>query len=139
MAFVKGSSFVLRMEDQGTPGTYNVLGALRANSLSINNSTVDVTNKSSAGWTQLLTAGAIKSMTMSGDGIYDETLAVMEDLVAVANGADPEANFQISEGTNRFSGNFQITDFSMEGPHDGVVTYSISLTSNGAITFAVDA
>lgn len=134
---IKGRDFVLKIGMGDGPETFQTIGALRATSFEVNNSTIDVSTKDTlAGYTKLFPGGAIKTMSISGDGIYDESSASIARLRSVLMSTNPAANFRFVVGDgNRYVGEFQVTSFSEDGPHDGVVSYRISLQNTQDVTY----
>ena len=79
MAVEKGRAFLLKIGDGGGPETFDVVGGMRSTSLRINNETVDVTNKTSGGWRELLSGaefgifrfrGAVFLLIVPARGFY---------------------------------------------------------------------
>tara|TARA_R110000803_G_scaffold43401_6_gene92619 strand:+ start:824 stop:1231 length:408 start_codon:yes stop_codon:yes gene_type:complete len=133
MAAQRGAALLLKFNTTGT--TYVTIAGLRSTSLSLNDESVDVTNKDSGGNKTLLANGGIHSMSVSGSGVFTDA-AVEENLRAAMNGTT-FANFQIllpDFGT--YTGAFNVTSLEYSGEFNGEVTYSLSLESSGAITYA---
>ena len=59
MVMEKGSGFLLRIADAG--GAYTTVAGLRTTQLSINGEAVNVTNKGSGGWRELLSGAGVRS------------------------------------------------------------------------------
>ena len=113
-------------------GTKDLDGADTSLTLHIS---VDITNKDSGGNKTLLANGGIHSMSVSGSGVFTDA-AVEENLRAAMNGTT-FSNFQIllpDFGT--YTGAFNVTSLEYAGEYNGEVTYSLSLESSGAITYA---
>ena len=134
MTAQKGSEFLLKMEDTGTPDTYNVVGGFRSNSFRINNETIDITSKDSAGVRELLSGGGIQSFTCSGSGVFVNE-ATFSQIEGVARDKTLNTWQIIVPGYGTYEGDFQITDMEYSGEHNGEMTYSLTLESAGAITF----
>ena len=134
MAAQKGSLFLIGIGDGlGSPVSYANVGSARSNSLSLNNESVDVTAKDSAGWRELLEGAGITSMSVSLSGVFKDS--VVEKTLETAAFADTIKNYQLSSGNgDTFTGNFQITSYERTGEHNGEETFSISLESAGVIT-----
>ena len=135
MAAQSGATFILHQGDGGSPEVFTVtLGMFRTNSLVINGEAVDITDKDSSGWRTLLTGGGIKSMTVSGSGVFTDTAA--EETVRSQMFAQTLNNYQVRSGsTEIFQGAFQITSYERSGDHNAEEQISITLESSGAITF----
>lgn len=110
----EGAAVFTQVEDQRTTG------------LSINGEQVDITNKDSGGWRELL-AGSISSMSLSVEGVWTGTthqLALRD--VCMTKGLN---DYQVDDGVQVTEGSFQVTSFEISGAHDGEQTYSATLES----------
>lgn len=138
MAKYKGRLFLVkRGQGDGPPETFTTVGGMRSTGMTINNETVDVTDKGSAPWRELLAGAGLKSMSISLAGVFknDAELKALQQRILATDGTDI-LNFQIiSESGDKFVGAFQITSLERTGEHVGEEQYSISLESSGAITF----
>jgi len=141
MAKQLGRSFLLKIGDGASPEVFSALAGINSKSLTINNSSIDVTTpdaSSPGGALFSASLNGLKSVSVSGDGIFlDETAEARMNTVAMA--ADPEANFEIvvpDFGT--YAGAFKITSLDFGGETEGGVTFSLSLESNGEVTFTAD-
>ena len=66
-----GKNFLLKYESPTTPGTYLTLANMRTNSMSLNNESIDVTDKDGMPWRKLI-EGGIRSMDLQADGVIGE-------------------------------------------------------------------
>jgi len=138
MAKQLGRSLLLKIGDGAGSEVFSTLAGINSKTLTINNSAIDVTTPDASTPGGVLFASSmngLKSVGVSGDGIFlDETSEARMNTVAMQ--ADPAANFQIlvpDFGT--YAGNFRITSLEFGGETEGGVTFSVSLESNGAVTF----
>lgn len=126
-----GRSLILKL---GTGGAGGVVAGLTNLTFTQNNESVDVTDKDSNGWRDLLEGAGTKSISISGDGIASNA-ATYETLKGYAQ-ANSHNIFQITcDDTDLFEGTFMITSFSETGGVSGAQTFSLSMESTGAITF----
>jgi TP901-1 family phage major tail protein len=139
MAAQKGSLLLLKIGATPTGSaasdTYTTIGGLRSTSISMNQETVDVTNKDSANVREMLADGGVESVSISGSGVFTD--AASEATLRTAFGGSSIPNFQIiipDFGT--YTGKFIVTTLEYAGEYNGEVTYSVSLESSGATTFA---
>jgi TP901-1 family phage major tail protein len=140
MAKQLGRSFLLKVGDGAASEAFTTIAGFNSKSFTINNSAIDATTPDSTTpggklWSQSL--NGLKSMTVSGDGVFLDEAAQDGRLNTIALEADPVANFEIvvpDFGT--YSGEFRVTSFEMGGETEGAVTFSLSLESNGEIAFA---
>lgn len=133
MAAQKGREFVLKIHD-GT--TYQTIGGFRSNSFSINGENIEVTNKGSEGYRELMQGGGIVSISTSGSGVFlnDDYFKLVHDKILAQEHADCQI---IVPDFMTYTGDFAMSSLEMSGEHNGEVTYSISLESAGVITAAV--
>ena len=133
MAAQKGAALLLKINTTGS--TYVTVGGLRSTSITLNDEAVDVTNKDSSGNRTLLADGGVFSMSVSGSGVFTD--ATTEETMRVAMNASTFKNFQIlipDFGT--YTGAFMVASLEYAGEYNGEVTYSVTLESSGAITYA---
>lgn len=138
MALVKGRDFLIKISDGLSPAAFLQLGALRTNSLSINNRPVDVSNKDTvAGFTAWDSATAIKDFQASGEGFFESGSAGIARLRTVALSSDPSVPMEFLDGSGaKFSGTFVVEAFQMEGEVEGPVRYTASFRNKGDVTYA---
>ena len=138
MAKQLGRALLVKIGDgAGTEAFANLCG-LNSKTMTINNSLIDVTTPdctTPAGimWTESL--NGVKNLTISGDGFFEDSVTELR-MNTVAMQADPKCNFQVvvpAFGT--YAGSFYIESLEFGGESQGGVTYSLSLTSTGAVTF----
>ena len=138
MAKQLGRALLVKIGDGGGTETFANLCGLNSKSLTINNSSIDVTTPDcttpeGALWTATL--AGLKNVSVSGDGFFEDSVAEAR-MNTVAMSADNACNFQIivpDFGT--YAGSFRIASLEFGGETEGGVTYSLSLESNGAVTF----
>ena len=132
MAAQKGKDLLLKIYDGAS---FVTVAGLRANRLSFNAESVDITHAESAGrWRELLDGAGIKRAAVSGRGLFKD--AASDALMRQTFFDGAVKNFQIvipDFGT--VAGPFQITSLEFAGQHDGEVTYELALESAGELTF----
>lgn len=134
MAAQKGRSILLKISDGVSPDTFTTIGGLRSKSITVNNESVDITTADEAPWRQLLADTGLRSISVSGSGVFEDGAAAndVEDLAFNGNLQD----FQIVFGNGDYmQGQFQVTAFEYGGEHVGEQTYSITLESAAQILF----
>lgn len=139
MAAQKGSALLLKIGADATASvaadTYTTVGGLRSTSISLNDEAVDVTNKDSAGVRNLIANGGVTSVSISGSGVFTD--ATTETTLKTAFGASAFSNYEIViPDFGSYKGKFMIASLEYSGEYNGEVTYSVSLESSGAVTFA---
>lgn len=132
MGVESGAAFLLKMSNGGSPEEFDVVAGMRTTQLSIASETVVVTNKGSAGWRELLKTGGIRSVSMSGAGVFTGSDAEMRlKLRALGGGVD---RFEVSfESGERLRGAFQVTRLDYAGDFNAERTYTLNLESSGAV------
>lgn len=134
MAAEKGRAFVLKVGDGATSEAFTTVGGMRTTSLTINGEQVDVTDKDSAGWRELLAAAGVTSVSLSGSGVFKDTAS--EATIRANALAQSIDNYQIVfESADYFEGGFQIASLEYAGEYNGARTYNITLESSGQVTY----
>lgn len=141
MAKQLGRAMVLRYANAGDAATNSpVIATVRSKSFTINNTPIDVTTPDAAtsgGVLWMESMSGLKSVSISASGLFADA-AVETQLAAAALGADPVKGFGIlipDFGT--YLGKFRIESYELGGEMEGAVSFSISLTSTGPVTFTV--
>ena len=138
MAKQLGRALLVKIGDGEASEAFTNLCGLNSKSLTINNSSIDVTtpdctSPEGALWTQTL--AGLKNVSASGDGFFEDSTAEAR-MNTVAMSADNSANMQITvPDFGTYAGAFRISSLEFGGETEGGVTYSLSLESNGAVTF----
>lgn len=134
MAAQKGKDLLLKVDSTGT-GNFTTIAGLRSRAIAFNAETVDVTHQESAGqWRELLAGAGVKSVRLTGGGIFKD--AASDELVRnyVFNGTIRAWQVAVPDfGT--ITAPFQITSFELTGRHDGEVAFEIAVESAGEVEF----
>ncbi len=130
------SGRILRIKlGAGSPVVYTAIGGMTAESLTINSTPVDITTKDDAGVRKLLQGAGVRSVSVSGNGIFDDSAGLNALLTAAM--AQTHVNLEIVYGTaagDKFVGTFQVTSMALAGDEGGAQTYNVSFESAGAVT-----
>ena len=143
MAAQKGLDVLIKIDIIGTPTT---IGGLRSSSITLNDESVDITNKDSLGTRTLLAGAGVNSLSISGSGVFTDSTAEVAVRTAFAaqqnttDGSTPQtAAFEtydfVIPDLGTYQGSFQITSLEYAGEYNGEATYSMSFESAGYITF----
>lgn len=131
-------------DENATAGalTFVTLGMMRGKSMKTSWETVDTTADKSPQFTKTSLV-SFKSMEFSGDGVsYDDAVHnqkilkthVINPSVGTAN--QPKVWLRMTDPDgSKYTGPFIITEWSDDRPHADAATWSISASSNGAVTF----
>ena len=132
MAVESGAAFLLKMGDGGTPEQFRTVAGLRTTQMTIASEQVVVTNKGSGGWRDLLPSGGVRSVSISGAGVFTGSAAEMALKTRALTGVLDR--FEVSfEGGERLRGSFQISRLDYSGDFNGERTYTLALESSGAV------
>ena len=140
MAKQLGRSLLVKIGDGAGSEAFTAIAGLNSKSITINNSAIDVTTPDAttpggALWASNL--NGLKSMSISGDGIFLDESAQEGRLNTIAMEANPVANFElVVPDFGTYSGEFRVTSLEFGGETEGATTFSLSLESNGTVTYA---
>ena len=134
MAKYLGNALLLSVESSPGSTTYNVIGGSSSHSMTLNNEQVDVSDKDSNRWKELLAAGD-RSLAISIEGfISDDANFAIVETAAIA---DTIINFRLAYGNSKtVTGAFHIDSFEISGARNEGQSFSMSLTNSGEPTFA---
>jgi TP901-1 family phage major tail protein len=135
MSAEKGSAFLLKIGDGATPPAYATIAGMRTTQMSVNGEAVNVTNKDSGGWRDLLSGAGTRSVSVSASGIFTGSAAETRLKANALAGAldDYELSFESGE---RLRGRFLVTRLDYAGDYNGERTWALSLESSGAVAAA---
>jgi TP901-1 family phage major tail protein len=132
MAMERGSAFLLKIGDGASPPAYATVAGLRTTQMSVNGEAVVVTNKGSGGWRELLAGAGIRSVSVSGAGVFTGSAAEARLRAHALAGAidDFELSFESGE---RMRGRFLVSRLDYAGDFNGERSYALSLESSGPV------
>ena len=132
MAAEKGSAFLLKVGDGAPTPVYSTVAGLRTTQLSINGEAVVITNKASGGWRELLSGAGVRSVSVSGAGVFTgsaaETRLKNNALAGLID--DYELSFESGE---QLRGRFLLTRLDYAGDYNGERSYTLALESSGVV------
>ena len=132
MAAQKGLDVLMKIDISGTKTT---IGGLRSTSITLNDESVDITNKDSLGTRTLLAGAGVNSLSVSGSGVFTDSASEATLQGDMNQAALTNYQFLIPD-FGSYTGQFQLTSLEYAGEYNGEVTYSFTFESSGAITFA---
>ncbi|WP_417259023.1 phage major tail protein, TP901-1 family [Celeribacter sp.] len=137
MVAQNGKDLLIKLDMDGA-GLFETIAGLRAQRISFNAESVDVTSlESGGGWRELLAGAGVKSAAISGSGVFKDANTDERARQIFFDGEVP--NFQvIIPDFGVVEGPFQITSIEYAGSHDGEATYELSMASAGQMTFVAD-
>lgn len=140
MAAQKGSSFLLK---DNSGGSAVVIGGLRSTSMTINGELVDITAKDSATFSgssghdigrALGAQMGIRSMSVSASGVFTDSAG--ENNIRGAAFTGGSVNYDLVFGDDStVKGAFIVTSYERAGEYNGEETFSVTLESNGTMTY----
>ena len=132
MAVEKGSAFLLKIGDGAATPAFTTVAGMRTTQLSINGDAVVVTNKGSGGWRELLSGAGVRSVSVSGSGVFTGSAAELRLKAQALGGTidDYELSF---EGGERLRGRFLVARLDYSGDFNGERNYTLALESSGAV------
>lgn len=135
MAAEKGSAFLLKIGDGESPVGYTTVAGLRTTQLSVNGEMVAITSKDSGGWRELLSGAGVRSVSVSGAGVFTGSAAETRLRGNALSGTIDDYRLSF-EGGETMTGRFLVTRLDYAGDHNGERTYTLSLESSGAVVSA---
>ena len=132
MPIERGSAFLLKVGDGAVPPVFATVAGMRTTQLSVNGEPVVVTHKGSGGWRELLSGAGVRSVSVSGAGVFTGSVAEARlkgnALAGVLD--DYELSFESGE---RMRGRFLVSRLDYAGDFNGVRSYTLSLESSGEV------
>ena len=132
MSAEKGSAFLLKVGNGAESPIFETVAGMRTTQMSINGEAVNVTHKDSGGWRELLSGAGVRSVSVSGSGIFTGSAAEAQLKSSALAGLldDYELSFESGE---RMRGRFLITRLDYSGDYNGERNYALSLESSGPV------
>ena len=135
MAAEKGSAFLLKVGNGGSPVAYATVAGLRTTQLSVNGEAVAITSKDSGGWRELLSGAGVRSVSVSGAGIFTGSAAETRIKGNALAGTIDDYRLSFESGET-LSGRFLVTKLDYAGDYNGERSYTLSLESSGPVVSA---
>ncbi|HEX8445125.1 MAG TPA: phage tail protein [Sphingomonas sp.] len=132
MAVEKGSAFLLKVGDGAASPVYATVAGMRTTQLSINGEAVVITSKASGGWRELLSGAGVRSVSVSGAGVFTGSAAETQLKANALSGVldDYELSFESGE---RLRGRFLVARLDYAGDYNGERSYTLALESSGQV------
>ena len=132
MAAERGSAFLLKIGDGSATPTFSTVAGLKTTQLSINGNAVEITNKGSGGWRELLSGAGVRSVSVAASGIFTGSAAETQVKRLALSGA--LESYQLSfESGEQMQGEFLVTRLEYAGDFNGERNYTIALESSGEV------
>lgn len=132
MSAEKGSAFLLKVGNGAEPPVFSTVAGMRTTQMSVNGEAVNVTSKDSGAWRELLSGAGIRSVSVSGSGIFSGSAAEsrLKSNALAGNVDDYELSFESGE---RMQGKFLVTRLDYSGDYNGERNYALNLESAGPV------
>ena len=135
MATYPGNDLVLKVATSAGSSAYTTIGLMTEHSVTISNENVDITNKDSSRWGSSAPYGK-REVTISGSGIVSDNSAFAQ-LETVVQTSGTNLVYQVAYGISKtMTGSFIVNSLDYSGGAQTAQTFSVSLVSDGTITFA---
>lgn len=135
MGVEKGSAFLLKVGNGAVPVVYQTVAGLRTTQLSVNGEMVAITSKDSGGWRELLSGAGVRSVSVSGAGIFTGSAAEVRVKANALAGVIDDYRLSFESG-DTMTGRFLVTRLDYAGDYNGERSYTLSLESSGAVVSA---
>ena len=134
MAKYLGNNLILKIETVPGGGTFAKIGASSEHTMSGANEQIDVSDKDSNRWKELLAAGD-RSITISMSGFVSDDANF--ELMRQAWEDDVILNYELEYGnSDTIEGAFHIDTFEVTGARNTAQSFSATLTNSGEPTFS---
>jgi TP901-1 family phage major tail protein len=132
MGVEKGSAFLLKIGNGAAQISYSTIAGLRTTQMQVSGEQVNVTNKDSGGWRELLGGAGVRSVSISAAGIFTGSAAEVRIRGHALSGTidDYELSFESGE---RLHGRFLVTRLEYAGDYNGERSYTLALESSGPV------
>lgn len=135
MAAQKGRDLLIALGDGGSPEQFTPVAGIRTRTFKLDARTVDATDSDSAGrWRELLAGAGVRSMSVTGSGVFRDSAADAAMRQAFFDQAARSWRLT-APGFGVFFGPFLITALEYAGQHEGEATFALTLASAGEIGF----
>lgn len=131
MSVKRGRDMLLKIEDAGH---YVTVAGLRTKSIRFNSQTVDVTDQASNGWTELLPEAGIRSVSVTGSGVFRDASSDAR-LRAAFFAQDTIQAQMILPDFGTITSPVLVTALTYGGTFKGEATFDLTLTSAGEPSF----
>jgi TP901-1 family phage major tail protein len=132
MAAEKGSAFLLKVGNGAMPLVYATVAGLRTTQLSVNGEMVAITSKDSGGWRELLSGAGVRSVSVSGAGVFTGSAAEARLKANALSGVLDDYRLSFESGET-MTGRFLVTRLDYAGDFNGERSYTLSLESSGPV------
>lgn len=127
----RGRDMLLKVDDGGT---YITIAGLRTKSIRFNAQTVNVTDQASNGWTQLLPETGLRSVSVTGSGVFRDAASDARIRAAFFGQNTLDAQM-ILPNFGTIQSSVLVTGLTYGGTYKGEATFELTLASAGEPNF----
>ena len=132
MAVERGSAFLLKVGDGAAVPAFATVAGLRTTQLSVNGVAGVVTSTESGGWRQLRSGAGVRSVSVSGAGVFTGSAAETRIKTSALAGMLDDYRLSFESGDS-MTGRFLVTRLDYAGDFNGERSYTVSLESSGPV------
>ena len=118
--------------DVADNNTFVDIGGITTNSFTLNNGAIEITNKSSASFREVLGGEGLQSMDLTIEVVFSSDSAFAAMKTSAVN--KTKKAYQVARGSDVVESLFYITSYAETSPDNDKLTASVSLISSGQIT-----
>lgn len=115
---------------------YKSTGGIRSKSISFSAEGVDITNEESDEWKVFLDLAGMRSLEISGSGVYNNYTVFQALMTKFLNNELTQLMFCEAKTGKIYESYFKLTSLEISGDYDAESNYSISASSSGAVNIA---
>lgn len=131
-----GAALVLTGDGDGTlDESFENFAGIRSKSFTLNNEMIDITSQDSDQWRKIADEAGIKSMSLSGNGVFNDDRAFKRARTRALTGKISNFRLIVNSDGDYFQGFFKIASLGGGGDYNAESTYDVTLESSGAIAF----
>ena len=135
---IQGKTVLLEIFDINS-STFKLVGGVDTKDFNRDNPVADVTNQSTSGDETESCPTGYGTVTINGNGSVDtradDDIAAYKYFATIANSSNPSATFRLSDALETYEGVFNITSFGKSVEENGILTFTMALQNQGAITY----
>lgn len=131
-----GSTINIDADGTGTTKeSFTTIAGLRSKSISLNAEEIDITNNDSDEWKELLDTSGIRSVSMSGDGVFKDENTFKRARTYFLAGSLKNWRVIVNSTGDYWSGCFKLTSIEQSGDYNAESAYSMAMSSSGPVSY----
>ncbi len=131
-----GAAIALTNNGTGTlDEQFQTIAGLRSKTITLNAEEIDITNQDTAQFKELLSGAGIRSMSLSGSGVFYDDITFKKCRTVVLSQALRNWKIIVTSSLDYWTGCFKITSMEQGGEYNAESNYSLSMSSSGAFSY----